>query len=75
MIEVRNLSKRYGETLCVNFFRQHGLPVKAARPFNNYGPGLKITDGRVIPDFARDVFANRDIVMHWPKKECRTWHR
>jgi hypothetical protein len=18
---------------------------------------------------------NRDIVMHWPKKECRTWHR
>jgi nucleoside-diphosphate-sugar epimerase len=56
-------AKRYGETLCVNFFRQHGLPVKAARPFNNYGPGLKITDGRVIPDFASDVFAGRDIVM------------
>jgi nucleoside-diphosphate-sugar epimerase len=56
-------AKRYGETLCVNFFRQHALPVKAARPFNNFGPGLKITDGRVIPDFARDVFANRDIVM------------
>ena len=34
-----------------------------ARPFNNYGPGLKITDGRVIPDFARDVLAGRDIVM------------
>lgn len=56
-------AKRYGETLCVNFARQHGLPVKQARPFNNYGPGLKITDGRVIPDFARDVLANRDIVM------------
>jgi nucleoside-diphosphate-sugar epimerase len=24
---------------------------------------LKITDGRVIPDFARDIFAGRDIVM------------
>jgi UDP-glucuronate decarboxylase len=34
-----------------------------ARPFNNYGPGLKITDRRVIPDFAQDVFAGRDIVM------------
>ena len=45
-------SKRYGETLCVNFAGQYGLPVKIARPFNNYGPGLKITDGRVLPDFA-----------------------
>jgi UDP-glucuronate decarboxylase len=26
-----------------------------ARPFNNYGPGLKITDGRVLPDFAKDM--------------------
>jgi nucleoside-diphosphate-sugar epimerase len=34
-----------------------------ARPFNNYGPGLKITDRRVIPDFARDVLAGRDIVL------------
>jgi dTDP-glucose 4,6-dehydratase/UDP-glucuronate decarboxylase len=56
-------SKRYGETLCVNFAAQHGLPVTVARPFNNYGPGLKITDGRVIPDFARDILAGRDVVM------------
>ena len=54
-------SKRYGETLCVNFARQHDLPVKIARPFNNYGPGLKITDRRVLPDFARDILSRRDI--------------
>lgn len=56
-------SKRYGETLCVNFARHHGLQVTIARPFNNYGPGLKITDGRVLPDFAGDVLSGRDIVM------------
>lgn len=56
-------SKRFGETLCVNFVRQHGLPIKVARPFNNYGPGLKISDRRVIPDFARDILNGRDIVM------------
>jgi nucleoside-diphosphate-sugar epimerase len=56
-------SKRYGETLCVNFAGQYGLPVRIARPFNNYGPGLKITDRRVIPDFARDILDGRDIVM------------
>lgn len=56
-------SKRYGETLCVTYARQFGLPITSARPFNNYGPGLKITDRRVIPDFALDIVSNRDIVM------------
>ncbi len=56
-------AKRYGETLCVNFARHYGLPIKVARPFNNYGPGLKLSDRRVIPDFARDVLAGRDVVM------------
>ncbi len=56
-------AKRFGETLCVNFADQHQLPVKVARPFNNYGPGLKITDRRVLPDFVRDILAGRDIVL------------
>ncbi len=56
-------SKRYGETLCVNFRQVHGTPVKIVRPFNNYGPGLKITDRRVIPDFFRDALAGRNIVL------------
>lgn len=56
-------AKRYGETLCSVFAKHHGVPTKVARPFNNYGPGLKITDRRVIPDFARDIFAGRDITM------------
>jgi nucleoside-diphosphate-sugar epimerase len=47
----------------VNFAQQHGIPIKVARPFNNYGPGLKISDRRVIPDFARDILNGRDIVM------------
>jgi nucleoside-diphosphate-sugar epimerase len=66
-------SKRYGETLCVNFVQQHELPIKAVRPFNNYGPGLKITDHRVLPDFVRDVFANRNIVMRSDGSPKRTF--
>ncbi len=56
-------SKRFGETLCVNFAEQHGIRVAMARPFNNIGPGLKISDRRVLPDFARDVLAGRPIEM------------
>jgi len=66
-------SKRYGETLCVNFARQHELPIGIARPFNNYGPGLRIDDGRVLPDFARDVLNGRDIVMLSDGRATRTF--
>jgi nucleoside-diphosphate-sugar epimerase len=66
-------AKRYGETLCVNFAQQYDLPVKMARPFNNYGPGLKITDGRVIPDFAKSVMEGRNIVMFSDGSPRRTY--
>ncbi|MEL7503747.1 MAG: NAD-dependent epimerase/dehydratase family protein [Cyanobacteria bacterium J06554_6] len=66
-------SKRYGETLCSNFAQQYELPIKVARPFNNYGPGLKITDRRVLPDFARDVLGDRDIVMLSDGSPTRTF--
>lgn len=66
-------SKRYGETLCVNFAKYYNLPIKIARPFNNYGPGLKINDRRVISDFARNIFANEDIVMFSDGSPTRTF--
>ena len=61
------------QTLCVTFAQQYGLPVTMARPFNNYGPGLKITDRRVMPDFARDLLAGRDIVMFSDGSPTRTF--
>jgi nucleoside-diphosphate-sugar epimerase len=66
-------SKRYGETLCVNFAEQFDIPVKIARPFNNYGPGLKITDKRVIPDFMKNVLSGQNIVMHSDGSPSRTF--
>jgi UDP-glucuronate decarboxylase len=66
-------SKRYGETLCVNFAQQHNLPIKIARPFNNYGPGLKITDGRALPDFCRNVLSGEDIIMLSDGSPTRTF--
>jgi nucleoside-diphosphate-sugar epimerase len=66
-------SKRYGETLCVNFAAIHKVPIKTVRPFNNYGPGLKISDRRVLPDFFRDVLAGRDITLLSDGRATRTF--
>jgi UDP-glucuronate decarboxylase len=56
-------SKRLGETLCVAWHHQHGLPTYIARPFHTYGPGLRADDGRVFADFTYNVIRDEDIVM------------
>jgi len=56
-------SKRMGETMCVAWHAQFGVPARVARPFHTYGPGMSLTDGRVFADFVADLVAGRDIVM------------
>ena len=54
-------SKRFGETMCMLFAQKYQMPIGVARPFNNYGPGMRIGDKRVPADFALAIMQNRDI--------------
>ncbi|ELS33599.1 MULTISPECIES: NAD-dependent epimerase/dehydratase family protein [Pseudanabaena] len=54
-------SKRMGETMCLSWFSQYGLPTKIVRPFHTYGFGMSLNDGRVYADFVADILSNRDI--------------
>lgn len=56
-------SKRMGENLCIAYGSEYGLPIKIARPFHTYGPGMKLDDGRVFADFVRSVVMGQDIVL------------
>jgi len=66
-------AKRVGETLCWLYFQQYGVPVKIVRPFNNYGPGLRLADGRVLPDLSRNVLNGSDLVLHSDGKPTRAF--
>ncbi len=54
-------SKRFGETMCSLFAQEHKMPITVARPFNNYGPGMRLDDQRVPADFAKCILEKRDI--------------
>lgn len=54
-------SKRFGETMCKLFSEKYNMPIGVVRPFNNYGPGMKINDKRVPADFAKAIYENKDI--------------
>jgi len=56
-------SKRLAETLCLVYHRSFGVPLKIARPFNVYGPRLRLDDGRVISDFLRDALGGDPITV------------
>lgn len=56
-------AKRFGETMCALFAAKYQLPIGVVRPFNNYGPGMRLDDRRVPADFARHVLNHEDIVI------------
>ena len=66
-------SKRYSETLCYIYAKYFNVSVKVVRPFNNYGPGLKINDGRAPADFANSIIKNKDIVIFSNGKSKRSF--
>ena len=66
-------AKRFGETLGFLYAKEHGLPVRIVRPFNNYGPGMNIDDRRAPADFARDIINNNDIVLYSDGRPTRTF--
>ena len=66
-------SKRFGETLCYNFYNKFNMPIRIVRPFNNYGPGMRLNDQRVVADFAKAVVENKDIILYSNGKATRTF--
>lgn len=55
--------KRTAETLCSLYCEQYGMPCVIARPFQIYGPGMSLTDGRLHGDFIRQILENNKIVL------------
>lgn len=66
-------AKRFGETMCYLFHQKYNMPITIIRPFNNYGPGMRLNDARVPADFANAVRQNKDIVMFSDGSPTRTF--
>jgi len=66
-------SKRMEEAMCVAYHRIHNVPVKWVRPFNVYGPGMRVVDDRVVPKFTFQMLKNEDITVHVPGLQTRTF--
>ncbi len=66
-------AKRFSETLCYLFAKEYQMPITMVRPFNNYGPGMRIGDKRVPADFAKAIIENKNIEIFSDGSPTRTF--
>lgn len=57
-------SKRLGETLTMEYYRQYRVNARIVRIFNTYGPNSQINDGRMIPNFITQALLNEPLTIY-----------
>lgn len=65
--------KRCAETLCFIYREEYGVPVRIARIFNTYGPGMRLKDGRVVVNFIVQALADQPITVYGDGTQTRSF--
>ena len=66
-------SKRFSEALTTTFVRHHDLDGRVIRIFNTYGPRMKLDDGRVVPNFIKQVLAGEPLTVYGTGSQTRSF--
>ncbi len=66
-------SKRFAESLIVNYKEKYNLNTKIARLFNVYGPRMRPKDGRVIPNFIGQALQKKDVTVYGKGTQTRSF--
>ncbi|TMC69100.1 MAG: SDR family oxidoreductase [Chloroflexi bacterium] len=66
-------AKRFAEALTMAYQRSRGLDVRIARIFNTYGPRMRGSDGRVIPQFITCALSGVPLPVHGDGRQTRSF--
>src|SRR3989338_7847390 len=56
--------KRFAENLAMYYAAENNFHAKIARVFNTYGPGMRLNDGRIIPDFIYQALRGESMIVY-----------
>lgn len=65
--------KRVAETITRIYAERFGVHACIVRPFNVYGPGMSLEDYRVLPNIARSLSRDEEIVIYGTGQQTRTF--
>jgi dTDP-glucose 4,6-dehydratase len=66
-------AKRFAEALSMAYHRVHGIDVKIARIFNTFGPRMRLSDGRAIPNFIRQALDGAPLTIYGDGAQTRSF--
>ncbi len=66
-------SKRFSESLIMDFHREYHVETRIARIFNTYGPRMGVYDGRVIPNFIYQILKNKPVTIYGDGSQTRSF--
>ena len=66
-------TKIAADQLAYSFFKSFGLPVVILRPFNTYGPRMRLNDGRVLPAFIGQALRGQDLTIFGDGSQTRSF--
>ncbi|MEK7632016.1 MAG: GDP-mannose 4,6-dehydratase [Patescibacteria group bacterium] len=59
-----NEGKRFAESLAMNYRLHKNVDAKVVRIFNTFGPRMRLTDGRLIPDLVRSALLGEPLQIY-----------
>lgn len=65
--------KRCTETLFFGYNRQHKPEIKVARIFNTFGPGMSVSDGRVVSNFIVQAIRGEPFTLYGDGSQTRSF--
>jgi len=66
-------AKRYAEAMTMAYHRIHGLDTRIVRIFNTYGPRMRFSDGRAVPNFIPQAIRGEPITVYGDGHQTRSF--
>ncbi|MBU6376700.1 MAG: GDP-mannose 4,6-dehydratase [Bdellovibrionales bacterium] len=65
--------KRFAEAIVSTNIRTKGLNAGIVRIFNTYGPRMRLDDGRIVPELARQALSGKPLTIHGDGRQTRSF--
>jgi len=66
-------AKRFAEAMTMAYHRSHGVDTRIVRIFNTYGPRMRLSDGRVVPNFVGQALRHEPLTVYGEGKQTRSF--
>jgi dTDP-glucose 4,6-dehydratase len=66
-------AKRCAEAFAMAYRRVHKLDTRIVRIFNTYGPGMRLDDGRIVPNFMGQALRGEPLTVYGDGSQTRSF--